>query len=212
MDDDLDISLFRHGLTKWNEKKAYIGSTDLPLSEKGKSCIDVVTNEDYQIVFSSPMKRCLQTTELLFPNRKPTIIPELKEIDFGTWEGKTYNELKNIQEYRNWLSYPYQYTPPYGESMNDFEKRVEKGWRDITSMLCEKTYTKVAIMTHGGIIRQLLASLSQEPSSFFNWDVPPGGGYRLIWKNAKRKGGHTCTLLREVPIMEKLAGSKRFMD
>jgi len=160
MDDDLDISLFRHGLTKWNEKKAYIGSTDLPLSEKGKSHIEALTNENYHIILSSPMKRCLQTTELLFPNQKPIIIPELKEIDFGEWEGKTYNELKSIQKYRDWLNYPYRFTPPYGESMKDFDKRVEKGWRDITSMLCEKLYTKVAIITHGGIIRQLLTSLS----------------------------------------------------
>ena len=212
MDDCVAITLFRHGLTKWNEKKAYIGSTDLPLSKQGKADLNLVTTEEHQLIFSSPMKRCIQTVDQLFPNKTAIPIQEFREIDFGDWEGKTYNELKEVQLYRNWLDDPFDVTPPHGESLNDFKLRVEQGFEKVKDVINKNAYSKIAIVTHGGVIRQLLSMLSGQPESFFQWQVPHGGGYQLTWKIDNIKGETRCMSLQEVPIMEKLAGSKNIIN
>lgn len=212
MDDGLAVALFRHGLTDWNEKKAYIGSTDLPLSKQGKVSLSSKADEEYEIIFSSPMKRCVQTAARLFPSHTPVIIPEFKEINFGDWEGKTYNELKDDQLYRDWIDDPKKITPANGESFVDFEQRVTAGWKEVLEYSHEKSYSKVAVVTHGGVIRQILSKLSNQPDSFFTWQVPYGSGYQLIWKPSDRKGDKSCISSQEAPIMEKLTGLKNIID
>lgn len=211
MADRLVIALFRHGLTEANEKGAYIGWTDLPLSEKGKKHLSEDDGK-YQLVFSSPLKRCKQTAELLFPENETVIIPELKEFNFGDWDGKTYEELKDDVMYQKWLSDPSKEKTPRGESLAEFESRILKGWEKVLKYIVEYRYSKVAIMTHGGVIRQLLTKLSEWPHSFFEWDVPCGSGYKLTWTKDKIRRDHLCISLQGVPIMEKLAGSKKIIN
>ena len=68
------ICFIRHGITAGNEQKKYIGSTDEPISDAGRKCLIKRASEGIygtpDIVFSSPMKRCIETAQILFPEKK----------------------------------------------------------------------------------------------------------------------------------------------
>ena len=99
------IYFIRHGQTKYNVEGRFVGSTDLPLSEEGRQNIfnkwdGVEAHIDREIIFTSPMKRCLETAGIIFPNDRYEIIKNMREMNFGIFEGKTHNELENLEEYK----------------------------------------------------------------------------------------------------------------
>ncbi|MFA1821990.1 histidine phosphatase family protein [Virgibacillus oceani] len=214
MDNCVAISLLRHGMTEENERRAYIGWTDAPLSDKGKEMM-YQKRKDYEqhdMIFSSPMVRCLQTAEILFPNQKLNIVPDMKEMNFGLFEGKTYEQLKSQKAYINWLSNPFSRRPPHGESYYDFEKRVEIGRKKVAGKIGETEATNAVIVAHGGVIRQLLSTWSASDKPFFEWKIPYGGGYQLIWTKEAFRRGEKCMSLQVVPTTEKLGGSSSVMN
>ena len=92
------LSIIRHGLTDANDKGIYLGSrTDYPLSKKGiSSLLNIMDEFEYpkvQRVYSSPMKRCLETAEIIYPYRELQIVENMTELDFGEFDGKSVNEL-----------------------------------------------------------------------------------------------------------------------
>ena len=70
------IDLVRHGMTRGNEERRYIGITDEPLSERGRKLAEQCMYEMPEIVFSSPLKRCVETAEILYPDQDIYIIEE----------------------------------------------------------------------------------------------------------------------------------------
>ena len=93
----MKIVLIRHGATAGNIKKRYIGITDEDLCASGIESIHNNIKAGYyqgvQAVYVSPMKRCRQTAELIYPEYKQHIVPDFRECDFGIFEGKNYKEL-----------------------------------------------------------------------------------------------------------------------
>lgn len=89
------ILLIRHGATAGNLEKRYIGRTDEPLCALGESQAIALAPSLPQCdtVFSSPLLRCRQTAGILFPERKINIIQDLRECDFGLFEGKNADEM-----------------------------------------------------------------------------------------------------------------------
>lgn len=125
MDDRVVIALFRHGVTEENRRKAYLGWSDSPLCPESQNLAIISTYEEY---FSSDLNRCISTVNLLFPNEKVILLKELREMNFGNWEGKTYEELKDEKRYRKWIENPIDIHPPNGEVFEEFSNRVEHGW------------------------------------------------------------------------------------
>src|SRR5699024_5631004 len=129
MDDCVGITLIRHGMTKENERSAYIGWSDSPLSEKGRDKVESYSelwkNNSIEYVFSSDLVRCVETANILFPHQPLQKIRNLREMNFGKWEKKTYEELKNIPAYREWLDHMFVSGPDDGEDFPTFSKRVE---------------------------------------------------------------------------------------
>lgn len=183
MDGRLAISLYRHGMTKENERSAYIGWTDSPLSVKGKRDIKRLKPliDDVDIVFSSPLRRCVQTAALLFPEHEMIKVHSFKEIHFGAFEGKTYEQLKEDSNYQRWMAQPFTVRPPKGETFVEFSNRIQKGWQFVRQKMITLQLTSIAIVTHGGVIRYLLSLFASNRQSFFTWSIPFAGGYRLIW-------------------------------
>lgn len=100
----LKIYLIRHGKTQGNLSGKYIGSrTDEPLCEEGIRELKGKTYPQAQILFVSPMKRCIQTAELLYPGLEQRKIPLLQECDFGDFENKNYKELSGNPDYQAWI-------------------------------------------------------------------------------------------------------------
>lgn len=197
MDDRVVIALFRHGVTEANKRHAYLGWTDSPLCS-----MDGAVNLNYDQYFSSDLPRCTETMRILFPNENPILVKELREMNFGKWEGKTYEELKGDQQYVNWLENPFDLSPPGGESYAEFSSRVQVGWNRVIADGCQR----VAVMTHGGVIRYLLSQYAPIQKEFWDWHIGHGNGYELEFDGTALRRGERCTLLREVPLTEKRHG------
>lgn len=118
------IYLFRHGLTKGNLNAQYIGHTDLPLTTDSISSLrNIKAHHHYptvQAVFTSPLKRCIESSEIMFPKNNPLVINDLIEYNFGEFEGLTAEDLKNNEDFKEWLRGDMHSKPPYGESNAEF--------------------------------------------------------------------------------------------
>ena len=97
------ISLFRHGRTDANDRGQYIGTTDFPLNDRGRSeLLDKTDRYVYpkvQRVYTSPLQRCTETAEILFPDREIVVAEDFRELHFGKFEGRTAEELMQNAEY-----------------------------------------------------------------------------------------------------------------
>ena len=101
------IHFIRHGAIDETLSGKYIGATDVPLSEKGRQSLKKLEREcryPYaQVVFTSPLKRCTETCQILYPDLSPLAIANLRECSFGEWEGKTAEELRDDPEFEKWI-------------------------------------------------------------------------------------------------------------
>ena len=103
------IHLIRHALIQENIDGKYIGQTDVSVCKEGfEQLHDIMEHygeyPDVDAVFSSPLKRCLETAKEIYPDKNPIIIDELREYDFGEFEGKTAEQLELMPEYHDWTS------------------------------------------------------------------------------------------------------------
>lgn len=196
------ITLFRHGLTEGNKQKVYMGWNDSPLSKEAIQQLSAYpfNKETYDFFVSSDLGRCLCTFQRLFPNVKPMALRELREMNFGLFEGKTYEELKEEKEYQQWIHNMSSYAPPDGESFGEFSRRVDKGWKEIVDVMVQRDYRNTFIVTHGGVIRYLLDKLSPGEKEFWEWDIPHGTGYVLTFDRNQLRRGARCISLQEVPL------------
>ena len=85
------IWLIRHGLTALGEEKRYQGSTDTPLSDAGRLALQ--PDDRFARVFCSPLLRAAETAEILFPSAEKRMIPDLREMNFGAFEGRGYSAI-----------------------------------------------------------------------------------------------------------------------
>ena len=112
----MELYFIRHGKTKGNIEKRYIGSTDEDLCSEGKEELMPLKYSFAEKIYSSPMKRCLQTAEIMCGKKEINIIEGLKESNFGDFEYKTYEDLKNTPSYIKWLESGGKSGFPNGES------------------------------------------------------------------------------------------------
>ncbi len=185
------LALIRHGGTKANKEHRYLGKTDESLSVEGIGELQKAKlarrypNIDY--VFSSPMKRCLETAEVLYPDREAFVIPEWEEMDFGDFEGKNYIELQGDTRYQEWIDSNGTLAFPKGESREHFIRRCEQGFyrmlTQLSALFNEKRERAVTIglIVHGGTIMALLSSFYG--GEYFDYQVANGKGYccELEW-------------------------------
>ncbi len=188
------IHLIRHGLTAENEKGKYIGSTDIPLSQRGIDLLKKYSREfDYPgapILYSSPLQRCTQTAAILYPSLPPRIVGEISECDFGDWEGKTAAELAGDPNFSKWLSNSTETAPPNGESGEAFLRRICKAFEKIVNGLISSGETSAVIITHGGVIMNLLSVYGIPHAKPYDWQMDNGFGYSirintLLWQRDK---------------------------
>ena len=167
------IYLIRHGRTPGNEEKKYIGVTDESLSEIGRKEILSKNYPKADIIFSSPMKRCLETAALIYPGSAVIVDEDFRETDFGEFEGKSFLELKDEPSYVKWLESGGTLAFPGGEDRESVCVRVMKAFRKAVSSLKEDE-TAVFIV-HGGTIMTILSELFD--GDFYDYQVKNGMGY-----------------------------------
>ena len=160
------IYLIRHGKTEANEKWLYCGSTDLPLSAAGRA-------ELQNRFLTSGMQRTNETLRILFGEVSYTADPRFREVDFGVFEMRSYEELKAVPEYQTWLNGDNEANiPPEGESGQQMKERVLQAFSCIREDTC--------LITHGGVIAAIMEHLfPEEKKDRYQWQPKPGCGYVL---------------------------------
>ncbi len=156
------LYLIRHGITQGNLEGRYIGLTDLPLCDEGFYAVTRLAHDhlypDVQKVYSSPLKRCLETVDIIYPDRYVKEIDNIAECDFGDWENKTAAELEGLPEYTEWLKGGYESSAPNGETMEEFTLRCLDGLEEIFKDMMHDEITRAAVVTHAGVIMNLCAN------------------------------------------------------
>ena len=185
------IHIIRHGITEANQDGRYIGRTDLPLSPEGLSAL-LALKEQYQYpggvrFFTSPLIRCKQTLEVLYPGCQPEAVDGLRECDFGDWEGKSIRDLKNDERFLQWMEGKTKEIPN-GEGTEDFRTRVCAAFEGIVSDLLHSGDTEAVICTHGGVITLLMQLYSLPRLDPKDCLAAAGQGFTLrvtpsIWMN-----------------------------
>lgn len=198
------IHFIRHGAIDETLSGKYIGTTDVPLSDKGKMALRKLDFEykypGTQVVFTSPLKRCVETCNVLYPEMKPLVMANLSECNFGEWEGKTADDLKSNPDFEKWLAGDTSVKPPRGESNADFTRRICKMFESIVEGLIKTGTTESVIVTHGGVIMTLLAVYGLPQAKPFEWVMDNGYGYSLrvtpmLWQRDK-----VCEVYTTLPL------------
>lgn len=179
-EDQIEIVMIRHGATPANREHRYLGKTDESLSEDGKKELKdnkkMYIYPEVSLVFTSPMKRCVETAELLYPETEKVVVPQWEEMDFGEFEGKNYLELKGNRKYQEWIDSNGTLPFPKGESREIFIKRCMDGFQKMLD--CENLPEKMGLVVHGGTIMAILSSLYG--GEYFDYQLRNGQGYRAI--------------------------------
>lgn len=198
----LRIIIIRHGQTKGNLEKRYIGKRSQETLTTEAAEILKENERNYPnaiLLFTSPALRCQNTAKLIYPRlyHKRIVVDELNEMDFGIFEGKNFEEMKNDAEYRSWVDGGCTGQIPGGESRDAFIGRTLAGFSKVVEKLeKQKVYgykvTEVekftpeirgnemfdaAIVAHGGTIMAVLSALAG--GDYFSYEVKPGEGYEF---------------------------------
>lgn len=177
----LSCIFIRHGKTKGNIEKRYTGCrTDEDLCDIG---VDEIKNsflKDLDIklakrVFASPMKRCTMTAKLLFPESELVTVEDFKEIDFGEFENKNYEELKGNEAYQKWIDSNGTLAFLGGESQEEFILRTVKAFKNIIFSVDEDEDGIIPFVFHGGNIMAIMSVLLKE--DYFSFQIFCGEAY-----------------------------------
>ncbi len=150
------IYLIRHGETEWTLSSQHTGTTDLPLTEHGKSQAahlrSLLQGLTFSTVLCSPRLRARQTCELA--GCKATLEPLLAEWDYGSYEGKTHKEI--TQKDPTWNIF--RCGAPGGESPSQVRQRATRLLSHLSSLK-----GPIALFSHGHFLRALSATWLQLP-------------------------------------------------
>ncbi|TRM12092.1 histidine phosphatase family protein [Lentibacillus cibarius] len=201
MDSHVAVTLFRHGVTTGNLEKRYMGWSDAPLTHEAEYALEALKSNlpSYDFCVTSDLSRCSQTAAILCPDLQHVESQAFREMNFGQWEQKTYEELYHDAVYQNWLSDPFSIRPPRGESFAEMERRVMEGWQSLKQAIDERGHREILLVIHGGVIRLLLTKLAKEVKRFWQWKIPHSSGIRLCWNGCGWKEDARCTSLQVVP-------------
>ena len=173
----IKIWLIRHGMTAGNLKGRYIGRTDEHLCQEGKKALSELSYPVPDGLFVSPMIRCRETAEILFPGKDFRIMDQLSETDFGNFENKNYRELAGNPDYQAWIDSGGNLPFPGGENREDFRKRTLEGFQRVIAICSRENLQSAALIVHGGTIMTLMEAWGRPERDFYSWHVKNGHCY-----------------------------------
>ena len=177
------IYLFRHGITEGNKRRLYYGSTDIPLIEEGIEAIRerreagiYPDTEGFKII-TTDLCRTEQTLFEMYGREVPhKTDPRMREFSFGEFEMKSYEELKDREDYQAWITGDnWRNICPNGESGEIMLNRSLEAMEDYIGTDC-------IIVCHGGVIAGLMLTWfpgDETAEHFYAWQPKPSEGYRI---------------------------------
>ena len=136
------ITLVRHGETEWSASGKHTSHTDLELTERGTAAARALQLGSFALVLASPRRRASETARLA--GYEPEIEPDLVELDYGPYEGRTTKEIREQQP--GWSVW----NDPGGETLAEAGARADR-----VLARCEQVDGDVALFAHGHILRIL---------------------------------------------------------
>ncbi len=165
----LTIVLTRHGSTLRSDPEQHLGQgIDIPLSEAGRAAASALGRRlrgvDFDRVIASPLKRASETASLVVPGRSFETDPRLMEMDYGRWEGLTYEEIeaRDADARHRWEMEPDRLAYPAGESGADVARRVRSFLEELVATEAAAARTdglrerRVLLVAHSSLNRVLL--------------------------------------------------------
>lgn len=170
----MKLYMIRHGATKGNREKRYVGSTDESLLEDAAAKLRGKKLPPVEEVYVSPLKRCRETAAILYPAHRQIVVEDFRECDFGAFEYKNYEELNGDPDYQRFIDSMGRTAFPGGEDRNAFQKRCVAAFQ---SILAKKRNRDIALVVHGGTIMALLDWYSHPHQDYFSWQTGNGSGF-----------------------------------
>lgn len=169
----MKLILVRHGETKEDGK--YNGSRDVALSQQGIWQAEQVgkrlEREPLSKIYTSDLSRAVETAKTINLEHEVDVQvdPDLREVNFGLWEGLTFSEIsaQYPEEFRQWVEEESDFRFPQGESLAELRKRVVRGFTRIKTAHKDKT---IVIVAHSGSIKVILCEVLNLDSRHF-WQI-----------------------------------------
>jgi alpha-ribazole phosphatase/probable phosphoglycerate mutase len=157
--------LVRHGETAWNAGLKFQGHTDVPLSQRGieqaGSLARRLNNRKFTAFYASDLTRAIETAEIVAVPHGLAVkpVPALREVNFGSWEGLTFKEIKErfTELAQRWCDNPMDIPVPEGETLAELALRVNGAVRWILEHHLDGQ--EVVVVSHGGPIRIIIATM-----------------------------------------------------
>lgn len=175
----MQIYLIRHGSTAGNLEQRYVGSTDEALTEEAVQELRALRAQypAPDLVFASPMKRCVQTARILFPELEPQEEEDLRECAFGDFEYKNCQELCGDKRYQAWIDSGGALAFPGGESREAFAERSCAAFVSCCRLAQERHCGSAAFVVHGGTIMAILDRYSRPHRDYYDWQIGNARGF-----------------------------------
>ena len=176
------LTLVRHGESEANVRHMLSGWLDVNLTDKGRRELEILRNTvkypASEIYFSSPLKRCIETSHILFPDAEPIVRDDFLEINFRSMEGWILSSKEEIDAYfESWIA-----DEPYidEETISDVMERGSEAILRTVRECRDKGLHSATIVMHSGIMRSSVVALfNLDKSAFLEMSVPNGLGYIL---------------------------------
>lgn len=194
------VYMIRHGATPGNLERRYVGSTDEDLTTEAVTALKNKRisweNADCEQLLHpaqlwvSPLRRCIQTAQCLFPDTEPIWVDGFRECSFGVFEYMNYEELNGNPLYQKFIDSGGMSGFPGGEDRATFTKRVVEAFRNKMeqSMQTAEDADTIVMVVHGGTIMALLDTFSAPHGDYYDWQVENGAGYRMEWNGSSLSG------------------------
>jgi len=150
----MELVLIRHAVAEGNLRQTFLGRTDDPLAACG---VELACRRRQELppvlrVYASPKLRARCTARLVWPNAEIAIVPGLREMDFGIFDGRAHAELMEDPAYREWLAQGEWEGYPGGETFAQARARVEAAFRFLVRDATERDLSRVGSVVHGGTL------------------------------------------------------------
>ena len=171
----MKLLLVRHGQTDWNLNRRFQGQRDIPLDaigiQQATALANRLSHEHIDVIFTSDLQRAHETANIIAAQHACEIHVEarLREMNFGAWEGLTYDEIKQNEPSALAAREADIFTTaaPDGETLNQLTARVESVLNDLRAQYANKT---ILIAAHGGPLQILLClALDLSPSRYWQF-------------------------------------------